>query len=103
MYMFHYSNKVGTDVVLLHDCPQSNMPCPVKCLLEVNEDMVEILLILQVLFAENSEVENLLCGTASFSKAACSSVIMFSACGLSLLRITFSMTLLGCLMRLIVQ
>ena len=33
------------------------MPYPVKCLLEVNKDMVEIFLVLQVLFTEDSKVE----------------------------------------------
>ena len=33
------------------------------------KDMVEIFLVLQVLFAEDSKVENLLCSTVSFSKA----------------------------------
>ena len=46
------------------------MPYPVKCFLEIYEDMEDILLELQVLFADNSEVENLLCGTASFSIAS---------------------------------
>ena len=45
------------------------MPYPVKCLLEVNKDMVEIFLVLQVLFAEDSKIENLLCSTVSCSKA----------------------------------
>ena len=33
--------KVGADVALLHGCPQSCMPNPVKGLLEVYEDMVD--------------------------------------------------------------
>ena len=41
-------NKVCADVVLLHGCPQSCMPNPVECLLEVYEDMVEVLLVLEV-------------------------------------------------------
>ena len=36
------SDKVGADVVLLHDCPQSCMPNRVEGLLEVYEDMVEV-------------------------------------------------------------
>ena len=34
------------------------MPYPVKCLLEVNKDMLDILLVLHVLFTEDSKVEN---------------------------------------------
>ena len=45
------------------------MSYPVKCLLEVNKDMVEIFLVLQVRFAEGSKVEHLLCSTVSCSKA----------------------------------
>ena len=44
-------------------------PYPVKCLLEVNENMVDILLVLQVLFTEDSKVRNLLCGIVSCWKA----------------------------------
>ena len=43
---------------------------PVKCLLEVNKDMVEFFLVLQVLFAEDSKAEHLLCSTVSCSKAS---------------------------------
>ena len=43
---------------------------PDTCLLEVNKDMVEIFLVLQVLLAEDSKVENLLCSTVSCSKAS---------------------------------
>ena len=39
--------KVCANVVLLHGCPQSCMPNPVKGLLEVYEDMVEVLLVLE--------------------------------------------------------
>ena len=42
---------------------------PLKRLLEVNKDMVEILLVLHVLFTEDSKVEHLLCSTVSFSRA----------------------------------
>ena len=44
------------------------MPYPVKGLLEVYEDMVEILLMLQVFLAEDPEVENLFCGAPSGSE-----------------------------------
>ena len=45
---------VGTDVVLLHGCPQSCMPNPVKGLLEVDEDIVEVLLVLEIFFTKGS-------------------------------------------------
>ena len=41
-------DKVCTDVVLLHGCPQSCMSNPVEGLLEVYEDMVEVLLVLEI-------------------------------------------------------
>ena len=41
--VFDDSDKIGTDVVLLHGCPQNCMPNPVECLLEVFEDMVQVL------------------------------------------------------------
>ena len=40
--VFDDSDKVGTDVVLLHGCPQSCMPYLVEGLLEVYKDMVEV-------------------------------------------------------------
>ena len=45
-------DKVGADVVLLYGCPQSRMPNPVKGLLEVYEDMVEVLLVLEIFLTE---------------------------------------------------
>ena len=48
--VFDDSDKAGTDVVLLHGCPQSCMQNPVEGLLEVYEDMVEVLLVLGIFF-----------------------------------------------------
>ena len=48
------SDKVDADVILLHGCPQSCMPNPVKGLLEVYEDMVEVLLVLKMFLTEDS-------------------------------------------------
>ena len=62
-------DKVGADVFFFHGCPQSCMPNSVKCLLEVYEDMVEVLLVLEIFLTEDSEVEDLLCGTPSCSEA----------------------------------
>ena len=77
------------------------MPYPVKGLLEVYEDMVEILLMLQVFLAEDPEIEYLFCGAPSGSETACSSAMISSACGWSLF-ILFSLFLLGWLIRLMV-
>ena len=44
------------------------MSYPVEGLLEVYEDMVEILLMLQVILAEDSEIEYLFCGAPSGSE-----------------------------------
>ena len=52
--VFDDSDKVGTDVVLLHGCPQSCMPNPVEGLLEVYEDLVEVLLVLEIFLTEDS-------------------------------------------------
>ena len=46
--LFDDLDKVCADVVLLHGCPQSFMPNPVKGLLELYEDMVEVLLMLEI-------------------------------------------------------
>ena len=45
------------------------MPIPVKDLLEVYEDMVEVLLVLKIFLTEDSQVEDLLCGPPSCSEA----------------------------------
>ena len=44
------------------------MPYSVKCLFEINEDMVQILLMLEVLFTQDSKVEDLLCSASSGSE-----------------------------------
>ena len=54
------------------------MPYPVKGLLEVYEDMVEILLMLQVFLAEDPEIEYLFCGAPSALKPAYSSAPGFN-------------------------
>ena len=45
---FDDSDKVGADAILLHGCPQSRMPNPIKGLLEVYKDMVEVLMVLEI-------------------------------------------------------
>ena len=44
------------------------MPCSVKGFFEIFEDMVQILLVLEVLFTQDSEVEDLFCGAFSGSE-----------------------------------
>ena len=44
------------------------MPYAVKGFLEINEDMVQILLMFEVLFTQDSEVKDLLRGASSGSK-----------------------------------
>ena len=51
--VFDDTDKVGADVVL-HGCPQSCMPNPVKGLLAVCEDMVEVLLVLVIFLTKDS-------------------------------------------------
>ena len=77
------------------------MPYSVRGFFEIDKDMVQILLILEVLFTQDSEVEDLFCGASSGSEPSLffsNYAIISSAWGLSL----FSMTLLERLMRLIV-
>ena len=70
------------------------MPYSVKGFFEINEDMVQILLMLEVLFTQDSKVEDLFCGASSALNPAFSSAIISSAWGFSLFKMTFSMTLL---------
>ena len=69
----------------------------VNSLLKIYEDIIQILLMLYVFF-----VEDLLCRTPPALKPACSSALIFSACGLNILRMIFNMALLGWLIRLTV-
>ena len=64
--------------------------------------MVPILLMLKILFTQDSEVD--ICSVVLLLtlNPACSSAIISSAWGFSLFKTTFSMTLLGRLMRLMV-
>ena len=44
------------------------MPYSAKGFFEINEDMVQILLMLEVLFTQDSKVEDLLCGASPGSE-----------------------------------
>ena len=46
------------------------MPYSVKGFFEINEDMVQILLVLEVLFTQDSKVEDLFCGAFSGSESS---------------------------------
>ena len=70
------------------------MPYSVKGFFEIDEDMVQILLVLEVPFTQDSELK--ICSVVLLPalNPAYSSAIISSAWGLSLFKITFSMTLL---------
>ena len=76
------------------------MPNQVEGCPEVYKDMVEVLLVLEIFLTEVSLVEDLLSGAVKY---ACSPPMIFSACGLNLFSMVFSMTLLGWLVRLIMR
>ena len=78
------------------------MPNPVEGLLEVSEDMVDVLLMLEIFLTEDSRLKICSVVLQPTLKPAYSSA-MISACGFNLFSIIFSMTLLGCLIRMIVQ
>ena len=52
--VFDDSDKISVDGILYHGCPQSCMPSLVEGLREVNENMMEVLLVLELLFTEYS-------------------------------------------------
>ena len=68
------------------------MPNPVEGLLEVCEDMVEVLLVLEIFLTEVRRLK--ICSVVLLPalKPACSSAMIFSACGFYLFSMTFSMT-----------
>ena len=70
------------------------MPYSVKGFFEINEDMVQILLMLEVLFEQDSKAEDLFCGASSGSEPRLFFSNYFFSLGLSLFQLTFNMTLL---------
>ena len=76
--VFDDLNKICADV-LLHGCSQSCMPNPV-------EDLIEVL-----------KLRLKICSVVLLPalKPACSSAMVFSACGFSMFSMIFSMILLG--------
>ena len=93
--LFDDSDKVGADAVLLHGCPQSCMPNPVKGFLEVYKDMAEVLLVLEYFSQRFRMLKVYSVVLLPALKPACSSEMIFSACGFNLFSMIFSMTLLG--------
>ena len=67
------------------------MPYSIKGFL-ISEDMVQILLMLRILFLQDFKVEDLFCGAPFALNPACLSAVISLAWGLSLLKMTFSMT-----------
>ena len=55
------------------------MPYSIKCFIEINKNMEEVLLVLKVPVAQYFQAENLFSCTASWSKPACSSAMIVSA------------------------
>ena len=76
------------------------MSYSLKGFFEINEDMVQILLMLEILFTQNSKLT--ICSVVLLTalNPTCSSAIRSLALGLSQFKMTLSMILLGCLMRL---
>jgi len=56
-------------VEVLHDLPQAFVPDTVKCFLEVDEVMVEVILVLQMFLYQQSYVEDLFCCASLWSKS----------------------------------
>ena len=48
-----------------HSRPKGFMPYSVKRLFKINKDVVKVLLMLEVLFAQYPEIEDLFCRTAT--------------------------------------
>ena len=72
------------------------MPYSVKGFFEINEDMVQILLMLEVLYFSHRILRLKICSVVLLPalNPACSSAIISSACGLSLFKMILNMTLL---------
>ena len=62
------------------------MPYSVKGFFEINEDMVQILLMLEVLFMQDSKVEDLFCGASSGSEPSLFFITYFFSLGFKLIQ-----------------
>ena len=90
--VFDDSDFVGAGVVLLHGCPKSCMPNPVEGLLEVCEVMARSCWYWRYFSQRIRRLK--ICSVVLLPalKLACSSAIIFSACGFSLFCMIFSKT-----------
>ena len=68
---------------------------PVKCFFLILEDMVQILLMLKILFTQDSEIEDPFGGVFPALSPARPSEIISSSWDLSLFKMTFSMAVLS--------
>ena len=71
------------------------MPYSVNGSFEINEDKVQILLMLEVLFTHDSKAEDLFCGDSYSLEPSLFFSNYLCRLGLSLFKMIFSMTLLG--------
>ena len=78
------------------------MPYSVKGSFEINKDMVQILLMLEVLFTQDSEVEDLFCSASSGSKPSLFISNYFFSLGVKPIQNDFQYDFFELLMRLIV-
>ena len=62
------TNSIRTDIVLPHGGPKGCISYSVKGFFEIDEDMVQILLVLEVFFAQDFKVEDMFCGASSGSE-----------------------------------
>ena len=78
------ANSSCNDIVLPHSNPLDGMPYSMKGIVEFNEDMIQALLMLEVLFIHNSKVQDILYGVYPGCEPKSSSAINPYALGLSL-------------------
>ena len=63
--VFNDLDQVDIDVIKPHSRPKGFMPFSVKRLFKINKDVVKVLLMLEVPFAQYPEIEDLFCRTAT--------------------------------------
>ena len=44
-----------------HGCPENCLPYPVESCLVISEGIIDVLLVLQIFFAQHSKIGNILC------------------------------------------
>ena len=73
--MLNGTNYICIYIVLPYGGPLGSL----KCFFEMYQGIVQILMMLKVLFTQDSEVEDLFCDASPGSEPVCSSTITFSA------------------------